>query len=157
MSQVPSKTERTYKEPVAVQFSMFLANRVGQLKELMDYLAKEDIEVAGLSIIDSTDWAVIRVVFASNEKAREALKRHQIPFTESEVLLVCLPEPESLAGICDYLLRAEINVHFAYSLMVRHGDFPILVLHVDDLGIAQHVLLRHGMTLLGEGDLANVS
>ena len=59
MSPPPYQTEQGYREPSAMQFSVFLANRVGQLKDLLDVLSEADARVLGLSITDATDWAVI--------------------------------------------------------------------------------------------------
>lgn len=154
MAQLPTQTGRRYKTPTAVQFSIFLANRVGQLMEMLDFMVSEGVTIVGLSIVDSTDWAVIRLVFQSSEKGKAALRKHNTPYTESEVLLVRLSGQDSMAAICGHLLRAEINVHFAYPLIVQHQDLPVLVLHVDDLVASREVLLRHNITLLGEEDLS---
>ncbi len=154
MTRLPTQTEKRYKTPTAMQFSIFLANRVGQLKEMLDFMVSQDVAIVGLSIVDSTDWAVIRLVFQGSEKGKAALRKHNTPFTESEVLLVRLSGQDSMAAICGLLLRAEINVHFAYPLIVQHQGLPIMVFHVDDLGASREVLLRHHITLLGEEDLS---
>ncbi len=154
MTRTPLQTQQRYKTPTAVQFSIFLANRVGQLKEMLDFMVSQDVVIAGLSIVDSTDWAVIRLVFQVGEKGKAALRKHNTPFTESEVLLVRLSGQDSMAAICGLLLRAEINVHFAYPLIVQHQGLPVMVFHVDDLTASREVLLRHHVTLLGEEDLS---
>ncbi|HAU36192.1 MAG TPA: acetolactate synthase [Phycisphaerales bacterium] len=137
-----------------MQFSVFLANRIGQLKELLDLLGEESVEVLGLSVVDSTDWAVIRVVMSDPGKAREVLHRHGTPFTESNVLLTQLDGGNSLSEICGLLLRAEISIHFAYPLTVRSNDRAVMVLHVDDNVLAADVLTRHKIVLLGHEDLS---
>lgn len=139
-----------------MQFSVFLSNRVGQLKEMLDLFAREAVRVLGISIVDSTDWAVIRVLFDDPTKARQILRNRSLPFTESEVLLAELTGPDSLASICAHLLSAEINVHFAYPLMIRRGENPVMVFHVDDHVLAVQALSRHGFTLLTDQDLADL-
>lgn len=139
--------------PFSVQFSVFLANRVGQLKELLDVLAENQLSVLGVSIVDSTDWAVIRLVLSDPDKAREILASRRLPFTDSRILLAELTEQATLAGICDLLLRAEINVHFAFTLTLQRDGHPVLAMHVDDLVAATHALGRHGIVLLGSEDL----
>ena len=148
-------TARGHEEPLAVQFSLFLANRVGQLKDLLDTFAGENVEPLGFSVVDSTDWAVIRIIFSDPNKARELLKRHGLPFTESEVLLTELIGPTALSHICGLLLSAELNIHFAYALTIRRDQNPIMVLHVDDHILAMQVLTKHGVRLLGYEDLAD--
>ncbi len=151
---MPFKTAREYEEPRAIQFSVFMANRVGQLEDMLLFLAKEKVSLLGISIVDSADWAVNRMVFTDHDKAREILRKCSLSFTESEVLLVEIAAGKSLADICGHLVRAEINVHFAYPLMVRRQDNPIMVFHVDDTTTATQTLTHHGLTLLNDYDLA---
>ncbi len=148
-------TARGHEDPFAVQFSLFLANRVGQLKDLLDVLAQKSLTVVGISIVDATDWAVIRMILSDPNKAREVFKEHSLPFTESPVLLVCLDEDAALARACALLMQVEVNLHFAYPLTIRCEDHPVIVLHVDDNDTATSMLMRHGFVLLGEEDLAN--
>ena len=146
---------RGHQEPVAVQFSVFLSNRVGQFKDVLDAIAAEDIQVLGVSVVDSTDWAVLRILVSDPNKAREVFRRHGLACTETHVLLPVLPEDGSLAEICGLLLQAEINVHFAYPLAIRYDDNPIMVFHVDESILATDLLTRHGIVLLGSEDLAD--
>lgn len=149
------QTARDYADPYSIQFSVFLANRVGQLKDTLDLFAEQEVDVYGLSIVDSTDWAVIRTIFSDPDKAREVLRRREIPFTESQVLLVELEDRRALVRICGLLLQTEINVHFAYPLAIRCHENAVMVFHVDDLVLARQVLTRHGFTLPGWEDLAD--
>ena len=130
MTPEPLQTSQGYEEPFSAQFSVFLANRVGQLKELLNLMAEKAVEVLGVSVVDSSDWAVIRLVFSEPDKA-------------------------ALSEICGHLLHAEINVHFAYPLIGRRDAEPVMVLHVDDPVLATHLLTSHGIRLLGSEDLAD--
>ena len=149
------KTARGYEEPFAVQFSVFLANRVGQLREMVDTFVSEDLQILGMSIVDSTDWAVIRIVLSDPDKAKELLKKHALPFTENEVLLIEIPADDDLSQLASCLLQAEINVHFAYPLSVRAHFHPVMVFHVDDEVMARRTLATHGFVLLGNEDLTD--
>ena len=155
MTQGQPLTSRGQKEPSSVQFSLFLANRVGQLREMLSLFAEESLAVIGVSVVDSTDWAVIRLVFSDANKARETFKAHGLPFTESEVLLAELDGAEALSEICKALVRAEINVHSAYPLIVHQDNNPVMVFHVDEPVLAAHVLTTRGVRLLGSEDLAD--
>lgn len=153
MNLEKAKTSRSYEELIATQFSLFLANRVGQLREMLEMLHQQQLPLLGISVVDATDWAVIRVIVADPDKAREMLKAKQFPFTESPVLLVCVQDDAALAKACSVLMQAEVNVHFAYALTIRHDDCPVMVFHVDDTVIATQILVRHQFVLLGEEDL----
>jgi hypothetical protein len=146
---------RGHEEPFAVQFSIFLANRVGQLKEMLDVFISRSVQVLGMSIVDSTNWAVIRIICSDPDKARELLKAHPLPFTESEVLLIEVESDHALSDVASCLLRAEISVHFAYPLTIRRDDVPVMVFHVDDTVLACRTLTNHGFVLLGHEDLAD--
>lgn len=149
------RTARGHEEPFARQFSIFLVNRVGQMKDLMDLLQDKKVTMVGMSIVDSTDWAVIRAIFSEPEKARLVLEEASLAFTETEVLLAELVDDESMCDICGHLLRGEISIHFAFSLMLHSHDHPVVAFHVDDSVLAKQILMRHGITLLGEEDLAD--
>lgn len=149
------QTARGHEEPFAVQFSIFLANRVGQLRELLSIFTRNEVHVVGLSIVDATDWAVVRVVFTEPDKARHILQTNSLPFTESEVLLVEVADGDALGAVCAYLLGAELSVHFAFPLTIRSHDHPVMAFHVDDWVLATQVLIRHNYVLLGSEDLSD--
>lgn len=153
MTMSKPQIERGHEMPFVVQFSTCLPNRVGQLAELLGYLHEAGVEVAGLCQVDSTEWAVVRLVFSDPDKAREMLNRHQVAFTECDVLAIVIDQDEALQRICKALLGAELNVHVAYPLLIRRQDLPVLVLHVDERITAVQVLTKHGFTLLDHEDL----
>jgi hypothetical protein len=137
------------------QFTVFLENRVGRLQMLMRCL-EEGSRVSALSIEESADAALIRIICGDPEFGRDALRQSGFSFSESEVLAVELPSPirsqHPLIAICSALLAAEINIHYVYPLMVRPNG-PAVVLYVDDPTLAAQLLIRKGFTLLGESDL----
>ncbi len=155
MASAKEQTKRGHEEPCATQFSVFLVNRIGQLGELLRMFDEEQLVTMGMSVIDSTDWAVLRVVFSDPGKGRVILKREDYRFTESSVLLVEMPTQETLTDVCSLLMRAELSIHFAYTLAEHSRGNPVMVLHVDDHTLACHALTRHGYTLLGDEDLAD--
>ena len=155
MSPEPSLTEKEYAEPLAIQFSVFLANRVGALQDLLALFAENGVVLHGFTITDASEWSVVRVVCADPDKARALLKAQGLGFTENEVLLIELPRVGQLSRMCTLLVQAELNINFAYSLMVRGRQYPVVVLHVDDLSLAASLLLRHQFVLLGAADLVD--
>lgn len=147
------KTERRHEEPFVLQFSIFLPNRVGQLGELLGVLGDAGVEVAAISVVDSTDWGVVRMIFTEPGKARKVLTDHRTAFTECQVLAVVLEGPQALHRMCKALLAAELNVQFAYPLLIRHEGQPALAFHVDDMVLARQVLGKHGFTVLDHEDV----
>lgn len=145
-------------EPTRVrQFTIFLENRVGRLMLLVRALEEHAGRVIALSIEESADSALVRLICADADTGRMALRQEGFSFSESEVLAVQLPNsPHPLETTCYALLAAELNIHYAYPLLVNDGK-PALALYVDDPTLAAQLLIRKGFRLLGESDLKNLA
>ena len=149
------QTARGYEPPINTQFSVFLDNRVGKLAELIEIFDGQAIQVVALSIVDSTDHAVIRLVTTDGHQARQLLRSHGFPYSEADILVVELSAGQTLTSMCRYLLAAEINIQYAYTLMVRPHGAAAIALHTDDQILASQILQRKGFCLLGERDLTD--
>lgn len=138
------------------QFTVFLENRVGRLQMLLRAIEESADRVVALAIEESADAALIRLICAQPESARNALHNAGFSFSEAELLAVELPAPADgkppLIAICMALLAAEINIHYVYPLLVRPRG-PTVVLYVDDPTLAAQLLIRKGFTLVSETDL----
>jgi hypothetical protein len=155
MSQLPSETLQGYSVPSVRQFSVFLENRVGRLLDLLRHFDDAShVHVVGLNVIDSSDHAVIRMIPDNADAARHLLKELGIAFSETDVIVSVIDESHSLADMCLYLLGAELNILFIYSLIQQSpiGE-SVITVAVDDLTLGGQILLRKGFNLLGEGDL----
>lgn len=157
MSQmsVEDKTQRGFEPPRLTQFSVFLENRVGRLLDLMDVFNGQALTLAGLSILDSTDHAVVRIITSNALLASRLLERHGMTFSESEVLAVEIDSHDSFAGVCQHLLQVEVNLQYAYPLIVRPRRLPVFALHTDDNVFAGQILRRRLYCLLAENDLGD--
>ena len=157
MSQTPvsEDTSLGYEPPRNVQFSVFLDNKVGQLLELVEIFDGQALHLVALSIVDSTDYAVVRLVTSRSDLARRLLERHKFAFSERDILVVELCPGQTLAKMCLGLLSAELNIHFAYPLMVRPHGAPTIALSCDDWTLAGQILRRKRFILLAENDLGD--
>ena len=155
MSQfVAPETTQGYSSPSVRQFSVFLENKVGKLLEMVRLFDEApDVRLCAFSVLEATDHAVVRVVPNNADAARVVLREHGLPFCESDLLIVELEEDHSLARMCMYLLGAELNIRFAYPLMLGPHGTPTIALAVDDQILAGQVLRQKNFTLLGEEDL----
>jgi hypothetical protein len=142
-------------EPTRVrQFTIFLENRVGRLQSLVRALEQGADPIRALSVEESADTALVRLICSDADLARETLRKAGFFFNESELLAVELKKrsTQPLIAICSALLAAEINIHYAYPFLLGpHG--PALALYVDDPTLAAQLLIRKGFTLIGESDL----
>lgn len=155
MSQLPTPTARGYAPVGVTQFSIFLENRVGKMLELVKAFEDSMIRINALSVHDSTDHAVLRLVSGNPNGTREVLQRQDLSFIETQIMIVCLDSERTLARMCHFLLGAELNIRFAYPLLGwRDGEgHGAVALAVDDLTLAAQILRRKDYRLLGEGDL----
>ena len=136
------------------QFTVFLENRVGRLQGLLRAFEESAGKICGLSIEESADSALVRIICSEPDLGREALRGGGFSVSESELLAVEMPKRtrQPLMAVCAALLAAEINIHYAYPLLQRpHG--PAMALYVEDPTLAAQLLIRKGFTLLGESDL----
>ena len=155
MSQtLPQPTAQSYSPPSVRQFSVFLENRPGRLLDLVRLFDEaEDVHLNAFSVVESSDHAVVRVVTNDADAARALLREHDITFAESDLLIVELCNDHSLTSMCLYLLGAELNIRFAYPLMLRPNGTPTIALKVDDQVLAGQILRKKEFHLLGECDL----
>jgi hypothetical protein len=153
---VEFETMRARDWPTVTQFSVFLENRVGQLLEVTRAFSGTKVRIVGLSISDSADCCIIRVILSHPEQGREILELHKLPFAESELILAELPTgPQSLVELCTALLQAEINLHYAYPLIVHPHGRAAVALHVDNNEQASVTLRDKGFDILCEADLTS--
>ena len=112
------------------------------------------LQLAAFSVVESSDHAVVRLIFNNADAARVVLRSHHYTFSEVDLLVVELSDGRSLTNLCLHLLGAELNIRFAYPVMLRREDSPTVAIAVDDLTLAGQILLRKRFRLLGEEDLA---
>ena len=139
--------------PSVRQFNVLMENKVGVLLSLVRRFETTDIRIISLTCVDSADCAIIRIVLSDPERAYEVLKQAKLSFTESDLLVVQLPEStQPLLTICKALLAAELSIHYAYPILVGVHGSSALALHVDDHETAVTTLRRQGFTLFTEAD-----
>ncbi len=136
------------------QFAVMLPNRVGALASLVKLLRASSIEVIGLSVQDSRDATVARLVLSDPDAAEAIFCEKGIPHMSSELVVVALKEAgPGLLQCLDILMVAETNIDFAYALLPAPDGKALLAMHVEDYEFATSVLNRSGFRLMYEEDL----
>jgi len=143
-----------FEPPRVRQFTVFLENKVGRLQMLVRSLEQGVGRIVALSIEESGDSALVRLICAHPEFGRELLRTAGFGFSESEMLAVELPTRtrQPLLAVCSALLTAELNIHYAYPLLAPVRG-PALAIYTDDPTLAAQILIKKGFTLIGESDL----
>lgn len=151
---VSPATSRGHSYPTILQFTLFLENRVGQLLDVTKRFEGTRVRIVGLSITESTECALVRLVLNLPEQGRELLEQAKIPFLESDLVAVEVPDsPQPMLHICTALLQAEINIRQAFPLLRPPMAQPSVALNVDAIEIALELLNEKGFTLVREDDL----
>jgi hypothetical protein len=143
--------------PSVRQFNVFLANRMGALLDLVRRFEQTDVRVVSLTVVETADCAIIRLVPSDYERGYEILTAAKFAFTESDLLVVKLPDDDRpLLTIMKALLTAEVDVCYMYPLLIGVGPMgnTAVAVHVgEDHETAAAALETQGFTLFTENDL----
>src|SRR3954469_12574811 len=118
------------------QFNVFLANRMGALLDLVRRFEQTDVRVVSLTVVETADCAIIRLVPSDYERGYEILTAAKIPFNESDLLVVKAPEDgRPLLTLTKALVGAEVNICYMYPLLTGVGPSgnTAIAVRVDDL------------------------
>ncbi len=123
------------------QFSIMLVNKPGVLAQVTRTLAQARINIVAMTMMDSSEHGVLRVVAEEDEPVRAALIPLNLPTTETEVLLVDMSNRAgALADVCGRLAEAHININYAYCTTGARGGKATAVFKVSDVKKAMKVL-----------------
>jgi hypothetical protein len=137
------------------QFSVFLQNKVGALLEIVKLLAENDVIVLALSIQDSSESSIGRMIVSDPERVVGLFHDHDIPYSVCEVLVVELKQGAGdLSMVLSALLMAEVNIYFSYPLLIRPRGRAVLAMHLDDLECSGSVLRGEGFRIFSQTDLS---
>src|SRR3954447_20661967 len=128
-----------------IQFSVFLVNKPGVLAQVTAALGAAKINLIAMTLVDSQEHGVLRMVTEGVDAAREVLKKLNLPMTETEVLCVDLPnQPGALADVATSFGKEHININYAYVTSGAPGGRTTGVFKVADQAKATHVLKKPG-------------
>jgi hypothetical protein len=140
------------KEPIR-QFVIYAEHKVGWLNDFVSMLKDEHIDILAISVLDTTDSAVIRLIPNYPKDLARLLKSLSISFTERMVLAVELEKENSLQDLTKALLRAEINIHYIYSFMHQPNGKPVVAIAMEDEDTAEDVLRSYQLKILSQDEL----
>jgi hypothetical protein len=151
----PLSTAEKVGGPRVNQFSIFLANKVGALMSVVTLLNSHNIHVVAISVQDSADTAIVRIVVSDPDSVQNIFAEYDIPYAVCELVVVELVEGATELGeLLAALLAADVNIFGSYALLTRPRGRTALALHVEDNECATAVLSSHGFTILGQSDIS---
>ncbi len=136
------------------QFSVFAENRLGRLYDLTALLKDNHVHVMAITILDTTDSAIVRFIADDPDKARELMINNDFPYVECNVLAVEMTDESQLKGILAALYEAELNVHYIYSFIKRPEGRCAIAINAEDDDVAAQSLNRRGYRVLTQRDIA---
>jgi hypothetical protein len=133
----------------AEQISIFLENKSGRLAEVTDILARNTINIRALSLADTADFGIFRLIVNDADRAMTLLKEAGFTVSRNEVVAVVVPDrPGGLAGILGTLQGKGINVEYMYAFVQKSEGNAVLIFRFDDADKAIEVLRPAGIRVL---------
>ncbi len=124
------------------QVSVFVENRPGRLKLLLETLSKADINIRALSIADTADFGIVRMILSDTEKGIEVIRDAGLAVSTNDVLRVEVPDQPGglLKAVAEPLAAAGINVEYVYAFADRPLENAMVVLKVGNIDAAERLI-----------------
>ncbi|HCC34490.1 MAG TPA: hypothetical protein DEQ02_02165 [Ruminococcaceae bacterium] len=136
------------------QLSIFVENKQGRLAEITETLAKNSVDIRALSIADTTDYGILRLIVNKPEQALAALKEEAMTVSLTEVIAVAVPDhPGGLAGAVRILSDAGIGIEYMYAFVNPKKDTAFVILRVEDNTKAIDELKKANIQLMRDEDI----
>ena len=133
----------------AEQLSVFLENRAGRLAEVTHTLAEAGVNIRALSLADTSDFGILRLIVCDPELAKQALKEKGFTLGRTSVVAVEVPDrPGGLDGVLHLVSTHDINVEYMYAFLQREKGGAILIFRFDKVDQAIELLKEHKFTIL---------
>ncbi|MGZ7067641.1 MAG: ACT domain-containing protein [Methanobacterium sp.] len=136
------------------QISIFLENKKGRLQKALTILKEAGINIRALSIADTSEFGILRLIVPDPEKAKSALEKENFVVKVNDVIAVEVhDEPGGLEKILEILNKADINVEYIYAFVEKKGKKAIVVLRTEDIDAGIKALESEGITILSTNDV----
>jgi hypothetical protein len=136
------------------QISVFLENKSGRLAEVAEVLAGAGVNIRALSLADTTDFGILRLIVNDTEKAKKILRDNGFTVGKTEVLAVEVSDrPGGLAAILNVMKDNGINVEYMYAFVQKSGGNAIIIFRFDELDKAIESLQKAGIRILKGEDV----
>ena len=134
------------------QLSVFLENKSGRLTEVTETLAQQDINISALSLADTQEYGILRLIVNHPDKAVEALKKKDFSVHLTDVICLIMPDqPGGLARALKILSNAEISIEYVYAF--AFGDKASVVIRTEEPERAIKTLQEQKMELLKASEI----
>ncbi len=138
------------------QISIFIENKKGSLAEVTKFIADRKINLKALSIADTQDFGILRIITDKPDEARNMLKNEGYTVTATSVLAVELTDaPGSMASILSVLSESDISVEYTYAFVSTVENKAYMIFRVDDNNKATKALIAANIPVINQEDIFN--
>jgi hypothetical protein len=131
------------------QISIFIENKSGRLAEVARLLGEAGVNIRALSLADTSDFGILRLLVNDRDKAKQVLKENGFTVSKTEVVAIEVPDrPGGLSEILQTLDNESINVEYMYAFVERCGENAVIIFRFDETEKAIKVLLGKGFNVL---------
>lgn len=136
------------------QLSVFVENKKGTILDVTRALAKAGVDIRALSVADTQDFGILRLIVSDIDKAKAALSEGNCVISVTQVIAVSVSDvPGGLCQVLEYLANDDINVEYVYAFITVSGKHAYVVIRVEDNEKAAAVLSSKGISLVTEDDI----
>ena len=141
----------------AEQISIFLENKAGRLAEVTATLRDASINIMALSLADTTDFGILRLIVNDNDKAEKVLKEGGFTVGKTDVIAVEVDDnPGGLNNVLDPLTREGVNVEYMYAFANPKGKNAIMIFRFDNIDKAVEILNKNNISVIKSKDVYNL-
>ena len=131
------------------QLSLFLENKAGRLAEVTSILEETGINIMALSLADTSDFGILRLIVSDHEKAKVALKEHGFTVGRNAVVAVEVPDsPGGLHSLLKLLCEGGINVEYMYAFVHQCEQSAVIIVRFDRTDQAIELLLKNNIRII---------
>jgi len=131
------------------QIAIFLENRSGRLAEITGILAEKGINIRAMSLADTSDFGILRLIVNDTENARKVLKEKGFTVgTTSVVVVEVQDKPGGLANVLQIIKKADLNIEYMYAFTQKSGETGLIIFRFEKIDAAIDVLAKAGIRLL---------
>ena len=139
------------------QISMFVENKKGALAHVLKQFSDNGIGLRAMTIADTRDFGILRVIVDDIEGAEKALHDAEIVYSVNEVIAAEAADvPGGLASVLNILMDEGIDIEYTYAFVVESGDRACAILRVSDVVAGEEVLSKAGVPLVTEDEILRI-
>ena len=131
------------------QISVFVENKSGRLSDILNVIGKNGIDISALSIADTTDFGIVRMIVNDPDKAAEILKSNNLVVKVTDVIALAVADkPGGLAGEIEKLKNAGISIEYMYAFIGKSDKGALVIVRVENPEKAREVLKDENVTVV---------